>query len=312
MDTTFFRKYFRRSIYLFLGIILIIMGCRLHRSVLCEQQASQHIISEIPTITVFVHGTRLFPKFGLQEQFYSAHGMVKVSDLDPSYKAMHMIAADLSRLDPKRFCYDRFYAFGWEGELNFDARLATSKELYEALNTLVDDYEKKNGVRPHLRVIAHSHGCNVVLNLAAVKSQDNRLTMDIVLLACPVQEETKHFIDDPIFNKRYALCSKGDFIQVIDPQGIQRSQSSHLFSERWFPQYAGVIQAKVKIKGRAIMHIEFLLERFIKCLPEILDVMDMWFQNAKSTDGIQPLPFPLIDLRANTVRIGPRNRAHAA
>lgn len=284
----------------------------MQKSVPIEQKGTEQQCAQVPTITVFVHGTRLFPKFAAQEQFYSANGMIKISDLDPSYKAIHMMASELTRLDPKRFCYDRFYTFGWEGELDFNARLETAKVLYKELNRIVDEYEKKHGVRPHLRLIAHSHGCNVVLNLATAKDKNNRLTMDIVLLACPVQDETKDLINDPIFNKRYALCSMGDLVQVIDPQGLQRDHCKQLFSSRWFPRYSGVIQAKVKIKGRAILHIEFILERFIKRLPEILDVMDMWYQNAKATDGIQPLPFPMIDLRDNSVRIGPKKRVRVA
>ncbi len=309
---TLCNKYVRRSMYLFLGVILVIMGCSVRKPAKVEQKVQQPAL-EKPIIPVFVHGTRLFPKFAAQEQFYSASGMIKITDLDPSYKIMHMIATELSHRDPKRFCYDRFYSFGWKGELDFDARKETAKLLLDALNKLADDYEKKNGIRPQFLLIAHSHGCNVVLDLAAVKKQDTRLAIDIVLLACPVQDETKRLINDPLFNKRYALCSMGDFIQIIDPQGLQRDHCKQIFSGRWFARYPGVIQAKVKINGRAILHVEFILERFMKRLPEILDIMDKWYENAKSTDGIQPLPFPLIDLRADTVRIvGKRNRARAA
>lgn len=302
-----FKKYVRQSICLLVVVVLVIMGCQWRRAVNVDQKKASHS-TEVPTIAVFVHGTRLFPKFALQEQHFSASGMVKISDLDQSYKTMHMIANDLSCLAPKRFCYDLFYAFGWEGELNFDARRETAKVLYDVLNQLVDDYEKKNGVRPHLLLIAHSHGCNVVLSLAAVKVPNNRLTTDIILLACPVQDETKELIADPMFGKRYALCSQGDMVQIIDPQGLQRNHCKQIFSGRWFDRYPGVMQATIKISGRAILHIEFILERFMKRLPEILDILDGWYDKAKLTDGIQPLPFPTIDLRSSSLRVHTGNR----
>lgn len=288
------------------ALLALVPGCGVRKPLTVEQKPIiQRESHSSHAITVFVHGTRLFPRVALQEQLFSAEGMIKISELDESYKTVHMIAHELSRLDPKRFCYENFYSFGWPGELSFDARRQTAQNLYLELQKLVDTYEKEHGVCPKLQLIAHSHGVNVVLLLAAAKTEQNQLSIDtLILLAGPVQEETKHLINDTMFCKKYVLSSMADLIQIIDPQGLQCSNTGHLFSERWFPCYPGVTQAKIKINGRAILHVEFLTQRFIRRLPEILDIMDSWYEIAKATSNqIQNQPFPLIDLRPKSIRV---------
>ena len=76
---------------------------------------------EYQEITVFVHGTRIFPKFYYQELFYSPEGLNKLSDIDKSFH-LHTMAKVLSDADPKRFSIDTFYAFWWKCKLDFDER----------------------------------------------------------------------------------------------------------------------------------------------------------------------------------------------
>jgi hypothetical protein len=262
-------------------------------------------------LTVFIHGTRIFPKFTLQEAYYSPSGMVNVLDLDKSFKNVHRMADLLSQADPKRFSRKKFYAFGWSGDLSIEARKSAAYDLYAALQELIETHERMFGVRPGIRLITHSHGGNVALNLAAVKDPLHPLIIDeLILLACPVQEATKHLINDRMFIKRYALCSKADLLQRIDPQGLCEDRACSFFSERYFTNYPRVVQAKIRRHGRNLFHLEFILCSFIRHLPEVLDIMDSWYAEIMDTDEqSQGWEIPVIDLRTRTIKISPCTRS---
>lgn len=161
-----------------------------------------------------------------------------------------------------------FYLFGWSGKLSVKERKQAAQELYKALCQLSDEYQSEHGVRPKLRIITHSHGGNVALNLANCATENPEFSLEeLVLLACPVQEKTKKFIDHAIFKKIYALYSTKDLLQVADPQGIfQEEQKKDFFnrlwfSERTFPEHPKLKQAEVTYNGRGILHLEFLLTK---------------------------------------------------
>lgn len=238
-------------------------------------------------ITVFVHGSRIFPKFYYQELFYSPEGFTKVSQLE-AFCHMHTIAKELTNADPKRFNEDSFYAFGWSGKLCFYERRRAAKRLYDSLKLLIDDYKNAFGRQPKIRLITHSHGGNVALNLVYVAKevQDDLFRIhELILLGVPCQEATKDFATNPLFERVYSLSSKFDFIQVIDPQGLyginqnnQKKDEVPFFSERYLPFHPHIAQARIKMFGRYILHIEFLMRRaFLSKLPGILDVMDEWY-----------------------------------
>lgn len=60
-----------------------------------------------------------------------------------------------------------FYTFGWSGLMSQQRR---RKEAIRFYNMLAVEYKKlqERGITPKIRIIAHSHGGNVVLNLAGV------------------------------------------------------------------------------------------------------------------------------------------------
>lgn len=60
-----------------------------------------------------------------------------------------------------------FYTFGWSGLLSQAQRRIEAVRLYNALATEVTHYQR-TGVKPKIRLIAHSHGGNLCLNLAAI------------------------------------------------------------------------------------------------------------------------------------------------
>lgn len=236
------------------------------------------------TITVWIHGTRLFPDFTFRNFFYTPPNFTHIDNIDQKYH-IRKIANRLIKHDPDRFSKEHFYIFGWSGKACFTARKEAAKTLYDHLEKLAYEHIKQYNHKPLIRVITHSHGGNVALNLPAVKKSDPPFTIkELVLLACPVQEATKKYISDPLFERCYSLSSRADFLQVIDPQGLYKDQggliNNPLFSQRIFPADHKLTQARIKINGRYILHVEFLLRRFINNLPCILDKLDKHYEQS--------------------------------
>ena len=127
-------------------------------------------------------------------------------------------AQTLSEHNQHRFPLEHFYAFGWSGQLCRHKRKEASEELQEAINAIVETYTAQRGTPPHITLITHSHGGNVALNLA--KSPQSFEIEILILLACPVQEETAPLVTSDLFKKIYSLHSHSDASQVLDPQGL--------------------------------------------------------------------------------------------
>jgi len=254
-----------------------------------------------PTITVWVHGTRaasriLFPNF-----FRSIAGLHHASVYNAKNNLFN-VANYLNSSDPDQFPYEDIYMFGWSGKLSATTRKQSAEKLYEELLELVDEYTGRYGVAPKVRIITHSHGGNVAMYLAeARKEHPVQLNIDeLILLACPVQKRTMHLLKDPIFTQIYSFYSKQDVIQVLDPQGVyeikevwngtkKRRSKTPFFSQRRFPAQDNLEQVQVKLTGWRIIHphLQFILEKFIRSLPKILndlrngkaDMLAQKFQN---------------------------------
>ncbi|BDC35083.1 hypothetical protein Noda2021_10410 [Candidatus Dependentiae bacterium Noda2021] len=247
-----------------------------------DVQASS-LIQPTPTVTVWVHGTRLLPRLFFENFFHSTHGLTHFTDLDERYH-LRLIANTLTDNAPDIFNKDHFYIFGWSGKLSFEEREQAAEHLYSELKALILAYINQGHSKPKIRIITHSHGGNVALNLCRYKKpEDNDFEIDeLILLACPVQAKTMHLSHDPLFKKIYSLYSRGDLLQVIDPQGLysNRDNKCSLFSERCFPPHEKNMQVKVKFNGRALMHTEFILPHFLKHFAYILQEINMWDQNS--------------------------------
>ncbi len=149
---------------------------------------------------------------------------------------------------------------------------------------MLKSYEQRYGKKPKLRIITHSHGGNVALNLCRIESPGYPLVVDeLIFLAIPVQYETKSLVHKDCFKKIYVFYSGGDLIQIIDMQPIikiwgksrrRRRRSCRVPSERYFPHADNVRQAKIKRGGWALSHSDFLLPKFLKHLPELIDKLD--------------------------------------
>lgn len=290
------KKYLQIIILLHVTLLLL-PGClpRIERNLIsrlyidstqpCEQKVYPNR-DEAPglrkQITVWVHGTRLFSKTCYTEVFDSTTGLKKAERVlkDPKFNT---IATTLINYHNNSYNFDDFYFFGWPGNLCFQARQEAATFLYQELERISKEYERKFKHKPYIRVIAHSHGGNVTLNLAKVKYNNDVIINELILLACPVQIDTKHCIHDPIFRKIIALYSCLDFIQIIDPQGVYRRSKAHiwssLFSERCFPSCNKLYQAKIRMNKRALTHHEFMNPIFLQLLPIIIDELQSWYED---------------------------------
>lgn len=231
-------------------------------------------------VTIWVHGTQRFAKYFswiVGNFFYAIPGLNKAELLEKKYHLRKM-AESISSRDPINYPFDKFYFFGWSGELSFTARLNAAKRLYKELKRFIAKYDKKYGEKPKITFITHSHGGNVVLNLVKAKLEDecDLCISKVILLACPVQEKTKNYVKDKIFPEVISYYSTLDILQVIDPQGLyvksrMRKKRDSFFSERKFEPSSNLKQFQIKINNRGIFHIEFLFKRFTNILPDLVE-----------------------------------------
>lgn len=232
-------------------------------------------------ITIWVHGTRIGPSFFLHDFFYRRLGIVNALDYAPRYHAQHM-ARYFCQADPQAYQLENFYFWGWSGKLSRTARKNEARTLYQDILTLKQTYAQKYPNRPlYVRLISHSHGGNVLLNLSQVQNPDSPLDIDeLILLSCPVQYATKEYVKSPCFKKIYSFYSS-DLYQVIDWQRVCKNGSSYvkMRSNRRFEEVPNLRQAKLKIDGRFLFHIEFLCKRFVKHIPRLCQELDALYQS---------------------------------
>lgn len=181
---------------------------------------------EHPPVTIWVHGTKLTPTFICKNFFYRKIGMQPARDYEEKYHK-RTIAELLCQTSPEQYALDQFYFFGWNGKLCFNERKAAATELYNAILELIGAYQEQHKVKPEIRIITHSHGGNVVLNLAEVQDAHHPIMVDeLIMLGCPVQTETKHLIEADCFRKIYSFYSGTDIFQIIDPQGLYKKNNA--------------------------------------------------------------------------------------
>jgi hypothetical protein len=242
-----------------------------------------------PTITVWIHGTRLFYLTGALRNFqYSRPGLQLAAEYDPKFY-MHQIGKTLIDAAPNRFTADSLYIFGWSGKLDFGVREQAAELLYRELIAVREQYQKEHNITPAIRLITHSHGGNVALNLARIPGKSDDFCIDeLILLACPVQHQTASLIKNSMFKKIFCIYSKLDMCQILDPQGLYKNapKSSPWLSGRYFPEQENLEQVTIKMNGRAIFHSEFVFPRFLTFLADIVGAMEHWHEEAP-----EPKPF---------------------
>ncbi|OGB97332.1 hypothetical protein A3F06_00875 [candidate division TM6 bacterium RIFCSPHIGHO2_12_FULL_36_22] len=234
-----------------------------------------------PTITVIVHGSKMPDTIGkllcVAYKFrYAPMGLSNAQYLDSTY-SFHKLVNTLNVSDPDRFALRNTYLFGWNGKVNTVERRKAAELLYEELVELAQRYPQ--GAK--LQIITHSHGGNVVLNLPVIqKDKPVKIIIDkLILLACPVQQQTAPNLTDPMFKKIIGCISKADVIQLLDLQGLHKENHAQrrcgsLFSKRRFCPQDNLVQVRIQSGMRDIGHIDFVRKPFITKLPQVLCVID--------------------------------------
>lgn len=225
--------------------------------------------SNKPTLTIFVHGSKpqlhdvLF-KIG---QYYFLPGMHHVDEQLP-YAGPKSIIHGLR--DSEYIDMNHLYFFGWSGRISAEERQRVAVEqLLPALETLIKKYRFDHGITPAIRIITHSHGGNVVLNLVhELEQKKSSIVIDeLIILAAPVQSWTKDFIKSNNCKKIYSFYSMGDLIQIADPQGLQVHINNdvvldkpELFehSKRTFDHHDKLTQVQIMINHKDPGHIDFI------------------------------------------------------
>ncbi len=234
-------------------------------------------------INIFIPGTlppNFIMKISVVHRFlYCLPGLTLARNLGPEYH-MNKIARTLAQQDAQRFPLDTFYLFGWSGALNFKARQQAADSLYSHIKHLVKSFAET----PYIRIITHSHGGNVALNLARSYPELELFTInELILLGCPVQEATRDFVNAPLFGKIYSFHSHIDLIQVLDPQGLSQASTS-FFSHRHFPFTSRVLQVNLTLNKRNLFHLEFLMLKFFTLLPQALTILETQYYHHVARD----------------------------
>lgn len=264
-------------------VLIGFLSFALHaRSLFCQEHDKG--CTTPSTITVWVHGTYDILKTGIMplKKWHTSPPGIKLATKLPEDYNLRQFAELLSTEDPEHFSLKHFYTFGWSGKLSLQERKKASKNLSLVVKHLVKRYKEKHGHAPCLRIIAHSHGGNVVLYMA--ETQDAPFAVDeLVLIATPVQEKTSHLIQSPMFKKIYSIYSSFDVLQIADPQILHKetleeqiktiTTPSKIFSERVFPAQDNLVQALIRYKLRFPTHIDFVRSSFVQELPYILHEM---------------------------------------
>ena len=85
---------------------------------------------------------------------------------------------------------NHFYTFGWSGLLSQSRRRIEAIRFYNALSQEVEKY-KSIGIKPQIRILSHSHGGNLVLNLAAVHAVINNFENIDTLIDGAINQDQK-------------------------------------------------------------------------------------------------------------------------
>jgi hypothetical protein len=228
-------------------------------------EASSH------NIMVWVHGTNIR---ALSPSAYLVSNPVKI-ELIPFSKIRkgskgYKRAFSFYQNNPTKHPLSGYYIFRWSGLLGDSRRWNASVVLFESLKKESDRIYQEHSVYPKITICTHSHGGNVVLNLAQINmNRGCNLTIDkLVLLACPVINSTSSLLRDTTFKKVYSFYSVSDYIQLLAMQGFIN------FSGRKFAPNKKLTQVHVSSQKSGICHNDFKGTFFAKHLPDFIDIVD--------------------------------------
>lgn len=233
-----------------LKYLLCFMICSL--SVYAQEQAS---------VTVWVHGTYPALKWLTHKRspfrtwVYAPMGLSLAKELDKDYY-FHQLAYDCYARDPIGYDVDNFYLFGWySSNMRPSRRKKEGKKLQKALDNLLNTYHKTYK-KVDLRLVGVSHGGNVILNCIDTMPAYDYVTTEVILLATPIQESTRVYVNRAPVHKVYSFYSNNDWMQRIDAQKFHHDspKKSPFWSSRTFKPDDRVTQVHVKVNNKDIGH----------------------------------------------------------
>lgn len=257
----------------FRSIFLILSTCT---------HISQAFFKAPEYVTIYVHGTttafglKLLSKF-CKDVAFGQPGIHHIDEL-PAESLLRQDALILQNADSLRFDVQHYYTFGWSGKLSFKAREKDGLFLYQEIQKLLMNYQKKYGFYPKLRILTFSHGGNVALNMVQHLPffNNQKVHLELVIVACPVQKVTQSLIEHECVDKSYVISSSRDLLQVVDCYSYGKKINIPC---RFFPTTKqNCHQIKVSINDRGLGHID-LMRSFMVHLPDVLHFADQQSQD---------------------------------
>lgn len=230
------------------------------------------IIFSVPSITVYIHGSQNATKLLSKDIWYCQKGLHHINEL-PKTSLFVQDAQLLQQGNPLLFSAEHYYTFGWSGKIKFSVRQEAGQDLYNAIKKLLRSYYEEYGAYPVVRIVTHSHGGNIALNMAQHLPffENCKIELELILLACPVQKVTEHIINHPEISRSYNLYSTFDLIQKLD---FYKHNGRWYFPKRIFETTASnCYQILIKVNGKRLSHTDFC-HSIVRHIPEIIGAVD--------------------------------------
>lgn len=242
-------------------------------------------------ITIWVHGT--YPALSIlrsswspiRKLVYVEPGLSLAKKL-PDHYYFAKLAKMIDQYDHDHYPLDHFYTYGWHSSnVRPGHRIAEGRLLYERIQELLTSYDHEDDIT--IRCIGFSHGGNVILNmLSHLPFHKPHVKLDVVLLATPIQESTRSYINNPHIHKAYSVYSEGDWIQRIDAQKFHHNcpKGASFWSQRTFHDEDCVKQICLKVNGKNIGHRKY--GYVLHHLPDFFNQVEPLFQDQQDTKKI--------------------------
>lgn len=202
-------------------------------------------------ITVFIHGT-MHESIRSQPCLYRSDllldlGLTPIdvynwkirteSHISDNFAALHIInafdACDTVNMANSEPINRHYYTFGWSGALNQNAREKASEELYAALTTEYN-YLRAKGYNLEIELYGHSHGNQLIFNLANIRDthpHDTWMINRAILSAAPLHYEMARHVFHPLFSTIINIYSEGDMVQTLDFISVKPGSCKRAFRD---------------------------------------------------------------------------------
>lgn len=179
-----------------------------------------------------------------------------------------------------------YFLFGHLGLLCQQYRADAAAELYHYLTDTVAELQKTYK-QVRVRLVTHSHGGNIALNLARAERVYNRKLVvdDLIMYGVPIQVETAQYAYDPLFIRVINCYSDGDSIQSND----RFSTAQHKSYKCFYDDDLVIDRPETQTK---IYDVRLLVNNN----PKRFGHSNMWQlgRESKATECLDPLPIAVI------------------